>query len=557
MNFSRNAQLNKLAEKRAGEDRLFNFRPVLFFAIFLCLGIVVGGYILTGVSPLWLLVVLPVLSFPFFFCQSKAQVGRVLTVLCTLLLGFLVGVFSFTLQTDSFSQGVCEGEYFVSGRVVDCYETDNNFVVELDSLRIGETKTRGKLVAYLPMSIGDSITLSDKVLIYGKVQNTERVYEGKINAYKIANNHRFRLDGEECSVVGSATNPFLFVRERIENAVRRGMDETPASVTLAVLLGDTSLIDEGLLENVRRGGIAHIFAVSGLHVGALYGFCLWLFKRERLQKTPKWLQFVLTFLLLVFYGGVCGYSSSVVRAIVMCLTLGAFNLLGLHRDLLESIGFAGIIVLLLSPASLFTIGFQLSFVACIGIALFSRPISKGFAWIGDKISNLYYGKVELPEGMKEDSHPLSVAGRIWRACGSFLSVTISAQIFTAPLQLYAFGYISGWSVLLNCLFVPIVSVLFSVLLLFVVVASICPLAFSVAILYAPSVVWSTLLLVFEIADFSSFAIEGIALNFGAFVCYYGAFLFCTDKWNMKKGTRIFLIVLLFVAFAVTVFALNR
>lgn len=548
--------MNKLARERAAEDRLFNFRPVLFFACFLCLGITAGVAVISGASALWLLCAIPVLLFPLCFCQSKVQASRTLTAVCTLALAFLLGFFAVSLQTERFVQDIVEGEYYVRGRVVNRYETSSGLRVELDSLYIGEEREHGKLVAYLPASFAESVTLSDELLLYGNLQNNPLVQKGKINAYSVNNGTRFTLYASECAVTGSAGNPFLFVRERMENAVLAGMDETTGAVTIAVLFGDTSLIDEGLLENVRYGGIAHIFAVSGLHVGALYGFCLWLFKKTRLKNLPLWSQFLIIATLLLFYGGVCGYSASVVRAIVMCLTLNALSALHLYRDMLESIGFAGVVVLLVSPVGLFTVGFQLSFLACVGIALFSRPFNRGFAWIGKKVSDAYYGKVSLPEGVLEDSHPLGVGGRIWRACSSFLSLTLSAQIFTAPLQLVSFGYLSLWSLLLNCIFVPIISALFSALLLFVIVASIFPVSWSGVVLYVPAVAWSALLLVFETVDFSSFAIENISLGVSSLACYYSALLFCTDKWNISGKVRRWLVGLLFVAFAVTVVALN-
>ena len=102
----------------------------------------------------------------------------------------------------------------------------------------------------------------------------------------------FSLWADEAKVIGEKFDLFLFLRARAEEVIECGMDETSAAVTKGVLFGDTMSMDEELYDNVRRGGIAHIFAVSGLHVGALFAFCLLLTKKTALRRLPKFLRFL-------------------------------------------------------------------------------------------------------------------------------------------------------------------------------------------------------------------------------------------------------------------------
>ena len=67
-------------------------------------------------------------------------------------------------------------------------------------------------------------------------------------------NVRYEALAEELLVTGQSSNLFLRIRLRLEKTLEAGMDETPAEVTKALLLGSTSGIDEGLYENIRRGG---------------------------------------------------------------------------------------------------------------------------------------------------------------------------------------------------------------------------------------------------------------------------------------------------------------
>ena len=156
----------------------------------------------------------------------------------------------------------------------------------------------------------------------------------------------------------------------------------------------------------------------------------------------------------------------------------------------------------------------------------------------------------------DDTMPPRISTRIYRACASFLSTSLAAQIFTAPLLLHYFGYISGWALLLNCIFVPFIGFVFSLLLLLVILACVLPLGLSSVILYVPNVVWSAVLLLFEVADFTSFALEGLMITTGLTFVYWTATLFFTDKWNTKKSLRFLLGGVCIFAFVAGMVALN-
>lgn len=552
-------------EKRDGTrriEKLFNFRPVLFAALFLCLGILFYFfYHFCGISALWLLCLLPLAGLPFFFCRTREKAWKTACAVALLGCFFFLGFFSFSLQTGTFFD--CDrwlGEQYVTGYVVEKREYGSRTAVVLDGLRIGKERVSGKLIAYLPPSDGENIGLCDELFLHGKLGVTTVTAENfSLTAKSFGDGVRLRTWTGDVYVTGKRFDLFLFLRLRVEEAIDKGMDETPAAVTKAVLFGNTDGIDEGLYENIRRGGIAHIFAVSGLHVGVLYGFCLTLLKRKPFEKLPKLGRFALLFALLFGYAGVCGFSASVVRATVICLTSYASSLLSVRKDFLESLGLALMIVLLPTPSALFEVGCQLSFAACFGIAFLSKPIGQVF----DELQKLY--RKRFPRQLtreqrklikKGDTLPLSVGERAYRAVASFLSASLSAQIFTAPLMLQAFGYVSGWGMFLNCLFIPLVSALFSALLLLVVLACLLPIGFASVILYLPNAVWSLLLLLFQTLDFSSFAVQGLTLSAGALVAYYFGWIFCTDKFNLKKSFSYALVGVCFLAFAITMVALN-
>ena len=551
--------------KREG-DKLFNFRPVFFTAIFLCFGIVFSyADLYYHFSIWWMLLLIPIFVAPLFFCKEKKKVLITFSAVVVLAISFMLGCFSFGATLDKYAD--CKryhGAYSVVGTVVEKAEYDYSVKLVLQDVFIGKNAEKGKLVAYMPLSFGENIAVSDEILLHGNVR-TETGYfnDYGFRAEDIGNNVQFLVeDVESCAVVGKSSNIFLRIRAAVEERLFIGMDNVSASVTLAVLTGDTALIEKGLLENVRMGGIAHIFAVSGLHVGALYGFCLWLTEKTRLKALAKPVRFLMVAVLLVLYAGVCGFSSSVVRAMTLCLVSYAAKLIGTESDMLQSTGLAAIFVLLIKPTELFSVGFQLSFAACLGIALFARPLrlvmEKGAEFIKKKTVRLFRlnERARSNPTRKGDAAPLGVGGRMLRAMVSFASVSLAAQIATSPLLLYNFEYLSLWGLLLNGIFVPFISAIFSALLLFVLLGSILPLAWSSVILSLPSMVWNVALLIFEGMDFSTFALYGIRLSFGSMICYYGGWVFLTDKWNMPKRVKRSLSICCFLAFVATMYALN-
>ena len=129
----------------------------------------------------------------------------------------------------------------------------------------------------------------------------------------------------------------------------------------------------------------------------------------------------------------------------------------------------------------------------------------------------------------ENALPQTFFARARRAVASVLSVSLAAQIATIPIQLIHFGYISGWGLLLNVIFVPLISVAFAFLVVFALLACLLPVGAGSVVLYLPNVFWSAVLLLFETVDFSSLALSGWKVSWQACCCYYGGCIFATDK----------------------------
>lgn len=523
------------------EERFFNFRPLLFTAIALCFGVYFGFLYKVKEVPLWWISVALLAIATFLGVYFRKSVRKFLTALFVVSLSFCIGFGSFSFSIKDYEETtVYEGAYTVTGVVAEYEEGKTAIYVVIKDVTFDGKEAEGNLITYLSTTYAGKIHLSDTLLLTGKVKTDVRIigsYGFKASA--INDDLRYRLETESVEVTGKVFNPFSITRERMRKVLYAGMDDTYASVCFALLTGNVSGIESGLLQNVRYGGIAHIFAVSGLHIGALYAFCLFLIRKTKFKNLPKPFRFIAVATVLVLYGGICGYSASVIRATVTCLVFYVSKLIGYGSDGLERVGASGICVLLLAPVSLFEVGFQLSFTACLGIVLLSKPIGNALL-SGCKAIHLY------PKEEKKDV-PLGIRESAVRSCVSFLGVTISAQLATLPISCFWFGYVSVFSLLLNCLYVPIIGALFPIQLFFTFVACILPTTASIVIFFPLKGIWAVLVLLFELFAFSVVDISGITITGGAIICYYLSFILLTDKWNLSKIEKIGVSLLFMVA----------
>lgn len=532
-------KLSGAAGNREG-GRFFNFRPALFAAAFFALGIgFARARLFSGASLLWLLCGVPVLiSAPAFFPENPF---RSLAAAAALLLFFVCGGLCFRAEVRAFSSAEqISGECTVVGTVTEKSDYGTVSRVVLSDLIIDGKGREGKLVATLGEEFSEKAALSRRVVLVGRVETDLSLFgEYGFQSENVEKKIYYSAEAHSLSAAGEDKDVFLAVRSRLRDRLYRGMDEEPAAVTYALLIGDTSGISAGLLESVRYGGIAHIFSVSGLNIGSLYVFFRALTDKTRLRRLPAGLRFAMTGGALVFYAGVCGFSASVLRATVMCLVLYASSLFGVKSDMLENTGIAALLLLAVHPVQLFDLGFGLSFAACLSIGVLSRTFRDGLDAL-------------LPFGGRPEDRPAGILRKIRGGSIEFLAVSLAAQAGTLPLLLGSFGYISVWSLALNCIFVPFVDAVFSLLLALALVACLLPASAAPFLLYLPSAVWSAALLLFHAFDFS-LVIRGMRMGVAA-LPFVGFFLALSDKVNAGRGLRLALCAIFLAAFAASLLA---
>ena len=253
----------------------------------------------------------------------------------------------------------------------------------------------------------------------------------------VADGH-WRKTGHDAS--RTVSQVALDYREKVIGLYRSlGFETDELAVLAALTVGDKEELSDDIVETYSVSGASHVLALSGLHIGFLYALLLFVLRPLwRRWRRLKPLLLLLLVLFLVSFAFFTGLSSSVVRSVIM-FSLLAFAGLQPEKPLtLNTLAATAFLMLLCKPVWLFDVGFQLSFSAVAAIVL-----------VQPKLYALW-----------------KVDNRFLRYLWGLMTVSVAAQLGTAPLVIFYFSRFSTHFLLTNLWVIPMVSlVLYSAVFL--------------------------------------------------------------------------------------------
>ncbi|MGB2128843.1 MAG: ComEC/Rec2 family competence protein [Flavicella sp.] len=203
--------------------------------------------------------------------------------------------------------------------------------------------------------------------------------------------------------------------------------------SLAFLLGERGYISKELKTDFKKVGLMHVLAISGLHIGILILLLRFIGRPLSVFKHAKLIEFVVINLFLILYAMITGLSASVLRAVSMYVFVAIGLLWKNQIPLLNAVIASALLLTSIDPFCVFSIGFQLSYVAVLSIVI-----------IQPKLLSYWQPK-----------HP--ILNYFWQ----LTTVSIAAQLGVLPLSLYYFHQFSGLFLLSNLLVMPFVGIVFS------------------------------------------------------------------------------------------------
>ncbi|MFO3716993.1 DNA internalization-related competence protein ComEC/Rec2 [Anaerococcus sp. ENR1011] len=223
---------------------------------------------------------------------------------------------------------------------------------------------------------------------------------------------RIYKEGRSSSILLNLRNKFYnYIHSIFEN----NLNKNSANFVISVVLGENLIQNE----DIKDLGLAHILAVSGLHIDLLIGFILYVFSKINLNYRYGYIS-ALT--LAFLYGALIGFPYSIVRVLIINLIGFLAFLYQYPEDKIKSLLIAALVILLYNPFAVLNAGFVLSFVATSGVYLIYPKLMK------------YINKHLLAES---------------------IGFTTAIQATLLPFTAYYYGKINFISILANFLIVPV------------------------------------------------------------------------------------------------------
>ena len=411
------------------KKKILNFRYVFVFAVMMALGLFYAKDLFSGALAAIILCSLLLVFFLSWSIKDKSWVKIVLP-----LVAFVVGIGLFAICDITYFQGVkTDGEYAVSGRVEYVNkEYDTTQMLILSNVEIdGERQSKNIYIKY--RKYGKGLEVGDEIEFVGTLDKVSLWNMGSLNTFYYKNKIASfcSISSGDKTLIESKKKPSEKFQGAIKNKLFENMTEENAEISYASIFGDKSGIDEEIQNAFSAVGVAHLLAISGLHIGFFVSLLSFVLSKCRLHK--KWHVLIIAPILFV-YCYLCRFSPSVLRATIMSVVALLAHCFGRKNDALTTFSIALVSVLLFRPLDIFDGGLQLSFLCVFSLIILAPIIQKGF------------NKIKLEK------------------LGKVLSPVLAVQIGTLPVLMKLFKSISLLTILANMVCVPIFEVAYILLM---------------------------------------------------------------------------------------------
>ncbi|MGI6238167.1 MAG: ComEC/Rec2 family competence protein [Christensenellales bacterium] len=254
----------------------------------------------------------------------------------------------------------------------------------------------------------------------------EYLWRAGMAGYVTAKTDDVRISGTG----GGIENALLRARKAIAGRIYTAFPKN-AELVIALILGDTRDMDDDIREDFSQSGVAHLLAVSGMHVTLIAVALSFLLGRLFGVRVAS----ILSLGAILVYAAIVGFRPSVTRAVIMYAVLCAAPMVGRTSDGSTRLGFALAIILVINPLDIADVGLVLSFLA-----------SAGLMWLAPPLKRLLRAD-RLAESR-------TVKGRIAHYIASLAIATTAAQIATFPALALYYASMPTYSVFANILLVP-------------------------------------------------------------------------------------------------------
>lgn len=428
------------------KEKIFNNRPLCLVFGFLLLGSIFSFYVC---SKTIISIIVAIICFSLLLLLAiKTRVWKHFFVS---LLAFTIGVSSYYFAYIVFTNIRNPIPAVVTARINTIKQNEyNSVMVYADSCIFDGKKVNDNIVIYVydysgvfeNLDIGQNITFnSSKCSEISIIKDKDslpnaKYYKDNIKYTMLVSIDNITFGGQNLSLAEK-------FKEKVKVNLLKIFSVENAEIAYSAMFGDKTGMTKDQYNMYKLSGVAHILAVSGLHITIVAGVLNLILRK---MKVKKWHRFAMISVVLFFYAYICTFSYSILRACIMSIVLIASNNMPSRRyDTFSALGLAGIIIFFLNPFCVFDVGFLLSFSSVAGIVILYSPIKNMF------------DKMKLPPKIADS-----------------LAISTSVLIETAFVMSYFFGNINLVSLLANLIILPIFTICFVAIFIISVLSVILP-----------------------------------------------------------------------------------
>ncbi|MEN9950383.1 MAG: hypothetical protein RLY85_1135 [Bacteroidota bacterium] len=321
-------------------------------------------------------------------------------------------------------------------------KSGSRYTVEVYDASVKNKKRLGAAFLYLTGQQHDQFKIGDLLLVGNSPQSikpSKNPYGFDFHQFARRKGIAMTLHGDtDLSVVhlGNAAGWLDKITQGLRtfllDALKKNIpDQTLCGLAEAMLTGYREDLDRTLLKAYTDTGVVHIIAISGLHLGLIFGLADLFLRKSVPKRYVPAIGFLVILPMLWIFAVMTGSSASVLRSVIMFTIMLLGNVLGKRNSSMNGLLASATILLLFNPNMAWDIGFQLSYAAVASILLFEKPIRK-MLYLRNKMA--VYG---------------------W----SMISITLSAQVLTTPFILIHFHRFPLLFLFSNLVAVPLSSII--------------------------------------------------------------------------------------------------
>ncbi len=493
------------------------YNLVLWVPVLQCMGIVF--YFSLSFEPNCIIIFLLAL-IPLFIFYTRH------TILFVAVTAVFIGFSASKVKTVLVNTKALDKERYVKNMVATVKDIDNKglykqFLLAVFNDRLDNIRISVRTGIDNNIKIGDQVILSAKLLPL-KIASAEYAYDfsriayyQKISATGFATSRMLLYRKAETKKIYEYIESF---RQYIYENLQSNMKSVHANIMAALLIGKKDGVDSKTMDAIRNSGIAHLFAISGLHLSFVAGLFFLIFRNLfavseilTLNYNTKKISALLTILPTTFYLLMTGMQVSAQRAYVMAVLVLIAIILDRKYRALVAIAFAASVILVVEPESIFKPGFQMSFsavlalISCYQIKLFNVRVLQYFV--------------------------------------SILTSSVVASLATTPYTIYNFNYFSVSGIVANLIAIPIVTLI--IIPLGLIYILLCP--FKVEKLVVPIIEYPIDSILYLINTITNFSITMHAFPASSIIIITLGFLWLclwAQRWRLY-GISLILIGFLF------------